>query len=314
MKQKSFTRALAVSISLMCGASSVSAQDASLATSSAGGTVYNLGLAIAEAGAASGMDVRITPFNSTTQAIPVVASGQVTFGLANAYELQMAETGTVSFDGSPVEGIRIVSALYPMRMGLMVRADSDVYSVADLAGHNVPSGFGTTATGELLVGAMMASNDLTYDDVNAINVASFGDMIAAFEAGRTDVMIGVLGSGRDAGIAENVGGIRILGLPYSEAGVARMQEFVPVARMEQVLASSNILGVNDDSFAFTYDYYLYTSDQTSDELVTQAVETLLGGRDIIANTVRSFADYTVETAQREIGVPFHPAAVVALGK
>ena len=89
------------------------AQDASLATSSPGGTVYNIGLAIAEAGTLSEFDIRVTPFKSTTQAIPVVANGQVTFGLANAYELKMADTGTVSFQNSRINGLRIVSALYP---------------------------------------------------------------------------------------------------------------------------------------------------------------------------------------------------------
>ena len=314
MLSKFFAKPTALCLALSLSATGLSAQDASLATSSPGGTVYNLGLAIAEAGAAAEFDVRVTPFKSTTQAIPVVASGQVTFGLANAYELKMADTGTVSFEGAPIEGLRIVSALYPMRMGLMVRADSDIFSVEDMAGRNVPSGFGSTATGELLVGAMLASSELSYDDVNSINVSSFGDMLAAFEAGRIDVMIGVLGSGRDAGVSENVGGVRILGLSKNADAETRMQEFVPVARMDPVLASSNILGVSEDSFALTYDYYLYTSEQTPDDVVAKALEALLSEKDIIAATVRSFADYSVETAQRDIGIPFHPAALEAFGK
>ncbi|SIT74358.1 hypothetical protein SAMN05421665_0036 [Yoonia rosea] len=304
----------ALCFALCLSATNLSAQEASLATSSPGGTVYNLGLAIAEAGAGSEFDIRVTPFTSTTQAIPVVASGQVTFGLANAYELAMADTGTVSFEGSPIDGLRIVSALYPMRMGLMVRADSDIYSLADMTGRNVPSGFGSTATGELLIGAMLASGDLSYEDVNQINVASFGDMAAAFEAGRTDAMIGVLGSGRDARIAENVGGVRILGLGNDAEAETRVQEFVPVARIDPVLASSNILGVSDDSFALTYDYYIYTSEQTPDEVVAKALDALMSGKDVIALTVRAFADYSVDTAQRDIGIPFHPAALDSFSK
>jgi TRAP transporter TAXI family solute receptor len=304
----------ALCFALCFSASTLSAQEASLATSSPGGTVYNLGLAIAEAGAESEFDIRVTPFTSTTQAIPVVASGQVTFGLANAYELAMADTGTVSFEGSPIDGLRIVSALYPMRMGLMVRADSDIYSLADMTGRNVPSGFGSTATGELLIGAMLASGGLSYEDVNQINVASFGDMAAAFEAGRTDAMIGVLGSGRDARIAENVGGVRILGLGNDAEAETRVQEFVPVARIDPVLASSNILGVSDDSYALTYDYYIYTSEQTPDEVVAKALNALMSGKDVIALTVRAFADYSVDTAQRDIGIPFHPAALDSFSK
>jgi uncharacterized protein len=314
MIAKQFIKYTASVFGLILFTTSSYAQDASLATSSPGGTVYNIGLAIAEAGTLSEFDIRVTPFKSTTQAIPVVANGQVTFGLANAYELKMADTGTVSFQNSRINGLRIVSALYPMRMGLMVRADSDIYSVSDVIGRNVPSGFGSTATGELLVSAFLASSELSYEDVNQINVASFRDMATAFQAGRTDVMIGVLGSGRDARIAENVGGVRILSLIKNTKAEKRMQDFVPVARMDSVLASSNILGVSDDSYALTYDYYLYTSENTPDDIVAKALDALLSKKDIIAGTVSSFANYSVVTATRDIGILFHPAALEFFNK
>ena len=78
------------------------AQQSSIATSAPGGSVHNLGLMLAEAAGAKGIDLRVTPFKSTTQAIPVVAAGEVNFGLANAYELQMAVSGTLSFEGRPI--------------------------------------------------------------------------------------------------------------------------------------------------------------------------------------------------------------------
>lgn len=289
------------------------AQNASLATSSPGGSVHNLGLMLANVAGEAGIDLRITPFNTTTQAIPVVAGGEVTFGLANAYELQMAESGTVAFDGSPVEGLRAVSALYPFKMSLMVRADSDIETMADLAGRRLPAGFGATATGEFLIGGMLAAAGLSYEEVEQVTVSSFGDMQTAFEADRIDAMIAIVGSGRDVRINETVGGIRVLGIPGDAEAEARMQEFVPVARAEPVAAADGLVGVTEDMFTLTYDYYLYTSAGTSEDIVTAVLQAVIDEQDTIAETIPAFAWFDVENADADIGLEFHPGALTLIG-
>lgn len=294
-------------LTLLAGAAA--AQTYSLGTSQAGSLVNNLGLAIADAAQGAGLDLRITPFNSTTQALPLVASGDLTFGLANAYELQMADSGTVVFEGRAIDGLRLVTPLYPFRMSLMVRADSDIESFADLAGRRVPAGFGSTATGELLIGGMLGAGGISYDDVQQVTVSSFGDMRDAFEAGRTEAMITILGSGRDAQVAERVGGIRVLSLPGDAEAETRMQEFVPVARAEPALASEGITGLDEDIFALTYDYYLYTDEDTPDEVVTALLEAIVSGRDEIAAVIPPFAWFAPDQTVTTIGLPYHDGAL-----
>ena len=290
------------------------AQTSSIATSAPGGAVHNLGLLIAETTAQAGLDLRVTPFTTTTQAIPVVAAGQVDFGLANAYELQMANSGTVAFDGRQVKNLRTVAALYPFKLSLMVRADSDVSTVVDLAGKRIPAGFGATATGEFLIAGMLAASGLAYDDVEKVTVSGFGDMQKAFEAGRIDAMIAIVGSGRDVQIDRTVGRIRVLNIPADEAAQIRMREHVPVARAEPVAKTEGLVGIDEDISTLAYDYYLYTSAAVSDETVRTVLQGLIDGQKTIASSIPAFRWFDVSKADEDIGLDFHPAATIFYGK
>lgn len=298
--------AAAALLAIACG--SAQAETYSIGSSRAGGSVHTLAVAISSAAQAAGMDLRVTPFNSTTQALPLVASGELNFGLANAYELQMAATGTVVFDGRAMPQIRTVSALYPFRMSLMVRADSDIQTFEDLAGRRVPSGFGTTATGEALIGGMLAAGGLDYDETERVTVSSFIDMRDAFESGRTETMIAILGSGRDFEIAERVGGIRVLSLPGDDAAQAKMQEFVPVGRAQEVKATDKIAGLEGNIAALTYDYYLYTSADVADEVVAQLLQAIVDNAESITASSPPFAAFDLAGSGYDIDVDRHPGA------
>ena len=287
------------------------AQQSSIATSAPGGSVHNLGLMVAEAAGAKGIDLRVTPFKSTTQAIPVVAAGEVNFGLANAYELQMAVSGTLSFEGRPIEGLQAVAALYPFKMGLMVRESSDIRTMADLEGLRVPAGFGATATGEYLIGGMLAAAEMSYDMVEKVTVSSFQDMQKAFQAGRIDTMIAIVGSARDARISDSVGGIRVLGIPGDSDAEARIRSFVPVARAEPVLASEKLVGVTEDMFTLTYDYFLYTSADTPSEDVSSVLQAIVDGKDEITAAIPAFVWFDLSRSGSIEGLSLHQGAKVA---
>jgi len=299
---------------LLAATGPAKAETTGLATSSAGGAVHNMGVSIASVASAKGMDLRVTPFKSTTQAIPLVASDEIRFGLANAYELKMAHTGTVVFDGRPIKGIRLVAALYPFKMGLMVRTDSGIESMDGLRGKRLPSGFGATATGELLISGMLAASGLSYDDVEPVKVSSFGNMRKEFLSGRIDAMIGIVGSGRDVRISETVGGVRVLGIPSSDEAQDRLRQFVPVARAEPVLAADKIVGVEADMHTVAYDYYLYTTATADEQTVATLLDAVIEERDALTKTIPAFRWFDLKRVGTDIGIPFHPAVATVLKK
>lgn len=303
-------RKFAISAVIAFMAGGAFAQSYSIATSSQGSSVNNMGVAIADAAAGQGVDLRVTPFTSTTQAIPLVGGGEVSLGLANAYELLMADTGTVTFEGRQIEGLRLVATLYPFKMTLMVRADSDIMNIDDLVGRRVPSGFGTTAVGELLMLSILGAASVDYDDAVRINVSSFGEMRDAFVEGRTDAMIAVIGSGRDIQVSDAVGGVRMLPVPPDAASVERLQSIIPVARADVVLGNDGLLAIDSDMTVLAYDYYLYASVDTPDEIVVATLEALVAERDSLVERLPAFRWFEIGRLGTRLGdLDYHPAAV-----
>jgi uncharacterized protein len=66
--------------------------------------------------------------------VPLVDSGELDIGFVNTLEITDAFTGTGTFEGRPQENIRMVGVMFPIRVGMFVRDDSDIQTVADLKG------------------------------------------------------------------------------------------------------------------------------------------------------------------------------------
>ncbi len=89
----------------------------SLGTATVGGVTYRMGLAIAQvAQSGPGLEIRVRPFKTASQALPFVNTGEVMFGLADAYELTMAARGEGRFAGNAMQNLRVIGALYPIKM------------------------------------------------------------------------------------------------------------------------------------------------------------------------------------------------------
>ncbi len=290
--------------------STLAADPISMATARQGSTTHSLGLAISTvASDISDLDIRPLPFQSTSQALPAVNSGEIGFGLENAYALLQATTGTIVFEGQAQENVRVVARLLPLRMTVGVRADSDIQSVEDLEGLRLPSGFGTTVTGETLVSTILSTGGLTYDDVERIPVASFSAMAEAFIAGDLDAYIFIPGSPRDTNISVQVGGLRPLDLNDSAATLVGVQEILPVATLYDIDASENLLDVVQTTTVLQYDYFVYTSVSQSNEDVTALLEALSGGKDSMEEMVASLRWFYPENMYADVPMPYHDAAI-----
>ena len=269
-----------------------------------------MGLAISTvASDISGLDIRPLPFQSTSQALPAVDSGEIGFGLENSYALLQATAGTVVFEGQPQENIRVVARLLPLRMTIGVRADSNIQSVEDLKGLRLPSGFGTTVTGETLISAFLSTGGLTYDDVERVPVASFSAMAEAFIAGDLDAYIFIPGSPRDTNISVQVGGLRPLDLSDSAESLAGVKAILPVASLYDIDATENLLDVVQTTTILQYDYFVYTSASQSDENVIALLDALSGGKDSMEEMVASLRWFYPENMYADVPIPYHDAAI-----
>lgn len=304
---KSFFAALGALILL--AASPALAEPLALGTSTTRSSTYGMGLALAKAAAEkAGLDIRVTPHGSTTQAVPLVQNGEVMLALTNAVEASAAYNGTGAFKGQPNDKLRLLATLFPFKMALGVRSDDPARSVTDLKGRPLPAGFSTALTGQALVDGLLAAGGLAPDEIEPVEVLSFSAMADEFVAGRIAAYIFVIGSSRDKELYRRVGGLRALPLPEGPEAEARLKQHLPVGRIETIQPHGDIPGVEEPTRVLVYDYFLYGNADLPEETVRALLSAIIESREELIASVPAFRWFSVEDIAKQVDVPYHPAA------
>ena len=131
------------------------------------------------------------------------AQGEIDLGMANMLEVvEGIETGKLQND------LRIIGSIYVLRMGFFARKDSGIVNMADVKGKRVPAGYSAMRTLDKNTQAMLATADLTLNDVKPVmvpNVLRGGD---DFMAGANDMFMFSFGGPKVREADATVGGVR----------------------------------------------------------------------------------------------------------
>ena len=123
--------------------------------------------------------------------------------MANMLEVvEGIETGKLQND------LRIIGSIYVLRMGFFARKDSGIVNMADVKGKRVPAGYSAMRTLDKNTLAMLATADLTLNDVKPVmvpNVLRGGD---DFMAGANDMFMFSFGGPKVREADATVGGVR----------------------------------------------------------------------------------------------------------
>jgi TRAP transporter TAXI family solute receptor len=299
---------LLAACALALAAVPAAAQVVALGSTATGGT-SQIGRALAaKVSEKSPLQMRPQEVANTADYIPLVNAGELEFGIANVVQTVFAYTGEGMSAGRPNENLRMVATLMPFRAGFIVPADSNVESVADLAGRNVPT-FSKGALGEHVVGAYLANAGLTFDDVNGVPVPNFPRMWSSFGEGTTDVTVVVVGAANAREFDATMGGIRYLSFDDSPEAVAAMQEWLPQMYLAEIGSESGIPGIDAPTNVMVYDYTLFASADTPEDQVYEVVKALAESEDELLQVGPFFAGFSAAGMAKEVGVPYHPGAL-----
>ncbi|GGL76351.1 TAXI family TRAP transporter solute-binding subunit [Wenxinia marina] len=287
------------------------AQTLGIGTMGQGTSGYSMGAAIASVLADAGIDAVVQPATGTSAFLPLVDSGELDFGIANAIEIAEAHEGQVAFEGRPLENVRMVARLFPFRVGVFVRDDSDIMSVEDLAGHSATYGFTAQVTLNRVMDAYLATGGLTGDDIEQVLVPNVVRGADDFAAGSVEAAMFAMGSGKVTETDAAVGGLRFLPLSDDPEAEARMQEIVPQAYIGTVEPAENLTGVDEAMPAMFYDYVLVAGAHVPDEVVQEAVMALQQNQEALAASFGNFSEMDPDALYSDIGVPYHDGAMAA---
>lgn len=307
MKRLILAAAAAISLVIpaIVAAPAQAQQPLGIGTMGQGTLGYAMGAAIATVmQEKAGLQSRIQPASGTSSYLPLIDRGELDFGIANILEAREAMiTGT-----RKLENLRFASVLFPFRVGLFVKKDSDAKTIADLKGKRITYGYSSQATIEDVIDGLLANGGVARADVRRVLVPNVVRGADDFAAGKVDAAFFAIGGGKVAEVDASVGGIRFIPLSDSADAVARMTKFVPGSYITTVAPRNGLAGIDQPTTAMAYDYVLITGKHVPDATIAKALAALADNKAALVSALAAFAAFEKERMAKSIDLPVHPGA------
>ncbi len=236
--------------------------------------------------------------------------GFVHLGIESSHGPQWAYEGLNEYP-SPNKFLRIVSGgVTPIYNGLLVHANSNIQSVEDIKGKNVPTGFGSQVASHISTQAALATGGLVEEDINPVPVTSITDAIELFKDGVIDVILLPTSSSDvrelDAGI-----GVRYLDLNNSDEAIEALRGFLPGATI--LPAQEGSPGLKEETNLLAMAFMLVGHKDIPNELITSLLTVLWDSEEQLQETFPAMEGWVKERQVPEdpslITAPYHEASI-----
>ena len=288
--------------------SAAHAQQLGIGTMGQGNLGYSMGSAIASVLANHDVEAIVQPSGGTSTYLPLIDAGELDLGIANVIESGEAAAGEAGFEGHQLGNLRAVSVLFPFRVGVFVRADSDIKSIADLKGKRLAYGYTNQVTLKNILDAILASENITEADFTPVMVPTVVRGMDDVASGRADTGFFAVGGGKVAEVDASVGGLRMLPLSTAPEAEARIQEKIPAAYVTEVQPAADLAGVNEPTPALAYDYVLLAGTHVPNEQIAEIVRVLHDNPDELAKAFARFDAFDPDQMKKDLPIEYHDGA------
>ncbi|CDG51374.1 MULTISPECIES: TAXI family TRAP transporter solute-binding subunit [Halomonadaceae] len=299
--------ATAAAASMLAVALPASAQQLSIATGGTGGVYYPIGGGFAEMinNHIEGAQATAEVTGASVENMGLIMRGDADLALALADTVYQAYTGTDDFEGRQIENTRALASVYPNAVQLVTLTESDIESIADLAGKRVSVGAPGSGT-ELNARALLEANGISYEDFTPQRL-NFNETADAIRDG--DIDAGFWSVGPPTSSILNLAAtrdIRLIGL--SDEEVANAQEEEAVFAPYQ-LAAGMYDGMDEAVQTIGIPNVLVVNADMDEELAYQLTQLLFENTDELIAVHPAANDTTVEFTMESTPVPLHPGAL-----
>ncbi|MCF6094851.1 TAXI family TRAP transporter solute-binding subunit [Microaerobacter geothermalis] len=253
------------------------AQEFTFGAATQGGLWYTLAGAMGDEiqKAIPGSTVTVIEGGSITNLLGL-ESGKFQIGFSNGQTVPEALNGIGKFE-KKAENIRFVATLYPNVYHMVVRADSDIYTVEDLKGKRVSPGI-KGYSGELVFQQILKLNNMSYDDLAKVEYVGTADGANLLRDGHIDAIVGMIAAPVSTfQELDTTIGIRLI--PLSDETISKMR-------------------ASNDGFK-TYTIKAGTYNNFKEDTNTVAAYTVfLANKDLSDDTVYTLTKMIVENAEK----------------
>jgi len=234
-----------------------------------GGTLYNqIGLSLTSlAQAELGVPSTARPYTGSSVYLPQLDRGELPYGINTAVDTAAAYLGVGEYP-RPMPNLRAGLRLLAAPYQYYVRGDSDLHSIGDLRGQTIVFDFRSIASLDRVHEALLATAQLTTDDIRPVVVAGVTDGIRSLIDGRVASVATMLGipalREADATLSD---GIRILDLGADESALER----IPGLTATTLRPGGAVAGVDEPTRVAAIDVYLNVSAHVPAEQVHRLI-------------------------------------------
>ncbi len=274
-------------------------------TGGTAGTYYPLGGEIAALWMkhVPNLDVSVASSGGSKDNILKMNAGEAELGLVQNDVMYYAYQGDKDFfAGEVIDSFVAVGSLYPELVQIVVAADSDIKTVADLKGKNVSVGAVNSGVYFNAV-QLLGEAGLTLEDIKPQHL-SFDESATSFQNRQLDAFFVTAGLPNPAimDVASKIP-VRLIGLP--EEQMATLQEkynfYVPYT-----VPAGSYAGMTEDVVIPGMNAVLICKKDLPEELVYQMTKVLFENKDEMTHAKKEFI--SAEYGVKGIPVPFHPGA------
>ena len=304
MKKRVLSMILAAMLLVAMTASASAATFLSIATGGTSGTYYPLGGDLANL-----FNTVIPDMNASAQAtggsadnLRLIDGEEAELGTVQNDVSYFAYTGTDSFEGEQITSFSVVSSLYAEYVQIVVRADSDIQTIADFKGKSISIGAAGSGVYTNALHVLEAAG-LTLDDIDA-QYLSFSESADGLKNKQIDAAFVCAGI-PNAAVTElsSTVGVRLISL--SDEEVASLIAAHPTYANLKLPAATYELTEDANCIAITA--LLVCSNNLDEELVYQMTKAMYEQEGILTHA--KAAEITKETAFVGVGdLPLHPGA------
>ena len=303
MKKLKYT----VAATMMAAALPASAQQLSIATGGTGGVYYPIGGGFAEMinNHIDGAQATAEVTGASVENMGLIMRGDADLALVLADTAYQAYTGTGDFEGRQIENTRALASVYPNAVQLVTLTESDIHSIADLAGKRVSVGAPGSGT-ELNARALLEANGVSYSDFTPQRL-NFNETADAIRDG--DIDAGFWSVGPPTSSILNLAAtrdIRLIGL--SDEEIANAQEVEAVFAPYE-LAAGMYDGMDEAVQTIGIPNVLVVNADMDEELAYQLTQLLFENTDELIAVHPAANDTTIEFTMNSTPVPLHPGAL-----
>jgi len=281
-----------------------------IATLPQGSLGYAIAAALAKVGSdQAGLPMRAVGLGGSSVYVPQINAHEMEFGTSNTFETIFATQGTGNFAGRPHPNLRVVAALAPFQVGIMVRDDSGIRSLQDLKGKPFPVGYSSMKLVGIMQDAIFDAVGIGSGDLDGVPVPNFVKGAEMLAEGKVAGVLLAPGSG----VVQKTNAqapVRFVTIPNDPAVEARIRAKLPSTSLVLVKPNPRMASIREPVYLLGYQYTLITNDAVSDDVVYRLTKALHDNKKELAAAHGSFNRFDPKAMALDLpGATYHPGAV-----